>query len=57
VKFWKSSVLALAAGLVSVLQLAATQDLRVKFLQTPSGIRFSWFGEKASRPPPRYFSL
>ena len=54
-KFWKSSVLALAAGLVSVLQLAATQDLRVKFLQTPSGIRFSWFGEKASRPSPTLF--
>ena len=58
-RFWKAflAITCVAAGVISVPLLGMSEEVAplIKFLETPSGIRFSWLGEKTSRPAPTLF--
>jgi dienelactone hydrolase len=49
------TVVAAASLTVPRLVTAEEAPLRAKFLETPSGIRFGWLGEKTLRPAPTLF--
>jgi len=51
-----SDSIAVTAGIISLPILGTSEAAPlVKSFETPSGIRFSWFGEKTSRPAPTLF--
>jgi dienelactone hydrolase len=58
-RFWKVLlaliVVAAASFGVPPLVVAEEEPVRTKFLETPSGIRFGWLGEKTPRPAPTLF--